>query len=282
MKSVLRYSLALAAASLAAAGAHAAPSPESLATKTFLARQKAAQNAYRGALKAAEQQLGIELKAVETGLKTSPNLFAAGNATFAALRDFQGAVQTAGVDAIQEQADAAKDALASIGGALDGHYPEAFYLSDGGPAAAFQESLTSDLAKAHARARKRVGRIRGLFERQDFGFSFRIRAPRPIEQRAWNEGFVLGTQPFPATIDLLVAWGSAGTDDDSQVRAAGAAFEGPVDVAIDNGNDASLAPDLVVFDERFTTDFSGNGFAEGSWLVTTGAAASSELAIGIP
>jgi hypothetical protein len=276
-------SLALAVASLASFGAHAAPSPESIATKTFLARQKAAQNAYRGALKAAEQQLGIELKAVETGLKTSPNLFAAGNATFAALRDFQGAVQTAGVDAIQEQADAAKDALASIGGGpLEGHFPEVFYLSDGGSAAQFQESLTSDLAKAHVRVRKRVGRIRGLFGQEDFGFSFRIRAPRPIEQLTWNEGFVSGTQSFPPTIDLIVAWGSAGTDDDSQIRAAGAAFEGPVDVAIDNGIDGFLAPDLVVFDERFTTEFDGNGFAEGSWLVTTGTAGSSELAIGIP
>ena len=278
----MRFALfTLAAASLVAFAAHAAPSPESLATKTFLARQKAAQNAYRGALKAAEQQLGIELKAVETGLKTNPNLFAAGDATFAALRDFQGAVQTAGVDAIHEQSDAARDALAAIGGGpLEGHFPEVFYLSDGGPAALFQESVASDLAKAHARVRKRVGRIRALYEQADFGFSFRIRAPRPMEQVAWNEGFTLGTPSFPPTIDLVVAWGSAGTDDDSQVRAAGAAFEGPIDVTIDDGIDLSVAADLVVFAERFSTNFDGDGFGEGGWRISVGG--SSELAIGIP
>lgn len=279
MRSVLGP-LVFAACALLAFSTHAAPTPESLATKAFLARQKAALSAYRGALKSAEQQLGLELKAIEAGLKTNPNLFAAGEATFSALRDFQADVQTAGTDAIHEQANAARDALTSIGGALDGHYPEAFYLTDGQPAAVFQETLTSDLAKAHARIRKRVGRIRALFAKEDFGLSFRVRAPRTIEQNAWNEGFILGIGGFPATVDLIVAWGSAATDGDSQVRAAGSAFEGPVDVAIDNGSDLVLADDLAVFAERFSTSFDGDGFAEGSWIVT--AVGTSELAIGIP
>lgn len=281
MRSAL-FPLAFVACALAASAAHAAPTPESLATKAFVARQKAALNAYRGALKSAETQLGLELKAIETGLKTNPNLFAAPEATFGALRDFQADVQTAGTDAIAEQANAAKDALTSIGGPLEGHFPEVFYLSDGTPAAVFQESLTSDLAKAHARVRKRVGKIRALFAKEDFGFSFRIRAPRPIEQRAWTEQFINGSGSYQTTVDLVVAWSSVATDDDGQLRAAGAASgPDPIDAGADNGLDFMSASGLVVFADRFTTSFDGDGFSEGSWVVTAGEGPS-ELAIGIP
>jgi hypothetical protein len=268
----------VSASLVAFAGAHAAPTPETLAEKTFAARQKTALSAYRSALKAAEQQLGIELKAVESGLKTGLNFFEAGNATFTALRDFQAAAQTAATSGIQEQADAANDALSAIGGALEGHFPETFYLSDGEPAAAFQESLTSDLAKAHSRIRKRVGRIRALFEKGGFGLSFRVRAPRPLEQLAWQDNFVLGVGEYAPYVDLIVAWSNSVFDDDGQVRVAGAASEGPVDVFIDNGTAPSSANDLVVFEERFTTSFLEAGFPEGSWIVQTEA---SELAIGI-
>ena len=280
MRSAVLRSLTFAACVLVAFASHAAPTPESLATKAFVARQKAALNAYRGALKSAEQQLGLELKAIETGLKTNPSVGGAAEATFSALRDFQTDVQTAGTDAIHEQANAARDALASIGGALEGHYPEAFYLTDGEPTAAFQESLTSDLAKAHARIRKRVNRIRALFEKEDFALSFRIRAPRPIEQNAWTDTFILGVAGYPTTVDLIVAWSSAATEGDAQVRAAGAAFEGPVDVSADNGTDILSGNDLAVFAERFSTHFNGDSFAEGSWIVTV--PGTSELAIGIP
>jgi hypothetical protein len=273
--------LACLVAALAAPPTHAAPTPEAIATKTFAARQKAARNAFRSALKAAETQAGIALRAVETGIASNGNLFAAGNATFAALRTFQTAVQNARDGAIAEQGNAAKDALASIGMPLAGHFPDSFYLDDGKPAALFQESLASDLAKSYVRIRKRVGRVRSRFEAADFGFSFRIRAPRPLEQRAWKEGLTLGAAGFQPTIDLLVAWSSVATDGDGQLRAAGSARTTPIDIGADNGTDLALEQDVVVFEERFSTDFSGDGFVEGGWLVTTSSAEPSELAIGI-
>ena len=285
MKAAAPRSLALLTCALVvllAPPAAAAPSPQALATKAFLARQKAARNAYRAALKAAETEAGLALRTVETALASNGNITAAANGTFSALRDFQGAVQTAGEAAISEQADAARDALVSIGGGdLAGHFPEAFYLSDGEPAALFQESLTSDLSKAYVRIRKRVGRIRSRFEAADFGFTFRIRAPHPLEQPAWREDFINGASGFQETVDVLVAWSSVATDGDGQLRAAGSMFEDPIDVGADNGIDVILADDVVPFEGRYSTDFGGESFDEGSWVVTAGTGGRSELAIGM-
>jgi hypothetical protein len=274
--------LTCALVALLATPAAAAPSPQALATKAFLARQKAARNAYRAALKAAETEAGLALRNVETGLASNGNITAAANGTFSALRDFQNAVQTAGEAAISEQADAARDALVSIGGDLAGHFPEAFYLSDGEPAALFQESLTSDLAKAYVRIRKRVGRIRSRFEAADFGFTFRIRAPHPLEQPAWREDFINGAGGFQETVDVLVGWSSFATDGDGQLRAAGSTFEDPIDVGADNGIDVILADDVVPFEGRYSTDFGGESFDEGSWVVSAGTGSGrSEFAIGM-
>jgi hypothetical protein len=59
-------------------------------------------------------------------------------------------------------------------------------------------------------------------------------------------------------------------------------FEDPIDVGADNGNDVILANDVLPFDGRYTTDFGGDSFDEGSWVVSAGTGGSrSEFAIGM-
>jgi hypothetical protein len=277
--SALRLLALLALAALVRSPALAAPTPEQLATKSFLTRQKAALKTFRSALKLAENQAALELRTIETTLAANDNVFVAGNETITTLNEFQSAVQDATQEATGEQGEAAKDALASIGAPLDGHYPEAFYLSDNEPAALFLEALNADRAKLYVRMRKRVARLRGRFEDADFLFSFRLRPPRPIDQVSWNEGFTFGNASWQSTTDVVVAWSSIATDGDGQLRAAGSAYEGPIDVSVDNGLDALPPAEAVVVDGRWLTFFNEESFTEGLWIVHV--PGPGEIAIGI-
>jgi hypothetical protein len=277
------HAIALLACALVAMPADAAPSPEALATKAFLARQKEARTAFRAALKSAETEAALALRGVETAIASGGSLSDAGEATFGTLFEFQSAVQAAGGAAAVAQFDAARDALLTLGSPLDGQFPEHFYWSDGEPATLFQEGLAADLAKSYVRIRKRVGRIRARFEGADFGFCFRIRAPHAIDQLAWQENIAAASLGFQPTLDLVVAWSARATLADGQIRAGGSASLDPIDVVADDGIGLASANDVMPFEERFATDFGGGPFSEGNWLVMAGINGErSELAIGVP
>jgi hypothetical protein len=275
---------ALLACAFVAPGALAAPSPETAATRAFLARQKAARKAFADALRAASSEASLAIGAAEQALAAGGSAPVAGEAIFAALREHQRAVQVAIDGASTEQADAASDALATLPSPVTGIYPEAFYPTETGAPAVFVDALESDLAKTYAKLEKRVARATRRFEAAGFSFAFRIRPPKPFDPIMWDESGTEGGGAFQPTVDLVVGWSELDVLEDVQLRASGSANQGPIQLNTRNRDEMGSNPsasDIPVVNDRFATDFAETALLEGLWIVYKPGTEPSELLIGV-
>jgi hypothetical protein len=257
-------------ASLGAAPALAA-GPAGQATQQLLAAQAAARTALHADLAAALAGATSAIASLETALAGTGDADAAGDALFTALQAFQVAVDAAMVKAADAPANAAKDALAALGGPLAGIYPTAFYPGDRTPTAAFEKAYTKELSKAYTKLQKRLGKTAAKFEAAGFGLTFRVAPPRPFPNRLWSENLVDFQTTIPAQIDVALAWSDVALAGDGRLRiAGGASTNEPVglgDVTIfatSDGVNAQL--DVAPEDGRFATDLAQT-FPEGVWLV---------------
>jgi hypothetical protein len=273
----------LVLAAFVAPAAQAAPSAETTATRTFLARQKAARKVFQSALKGAGAEAALAVGAAEQALAATGNAPAGGEAVFAALRDFQGTVQNAMDAATAEQADAAADALATLPVPVIGIYPEAFYPTEGGAPTVFVDE--GDLAKAYAKLRKRVARVAPRFAAEGFAFAFRVRPPKRFDALLWDEGGTEGIDgAFQPTVDLLVAWSDLAVTADVQLRAGGSSSQSPIDLNTANRDEMGPNPsdsDVPVVGDRFAADFGETALFEGLWKVYDATIESSDFVIGI-
>lgn len=274
-------------AALAAATTARAAEPSAAAVQQLLASQKETRSSFRAALAAANAQASSAIGTVELGFASSQDATAAGNALFDALKTFQVAVDAALVAAANAQANAAQALLSTLGSDLGGVFPRGFYPGDLTPAAALEQAIDKDLAKAYARLRKRLARVSERFEDSGFGLTFRVRAPRTaLPARRWSETEIDFLLTFEARIDLALAWSELAVPGDGQLRVAGGASANPSlpDVAfsaykIPTFHDESLTRD----GNRFSTEIAGTPLDEGVWLLVAsqGMSGASELTIGV-
>jgi hypothetical protein len=265
-----RLALALLLVAAPAAGA----TPEQLAAKQLAAGEKAARATFRAALAAAQIQIRAAIANVERSLPTAATPAAPGDAIFTALVSFQDTIFAARSEAAAAQAEAAQEALASLGVELHGIYPEAFYPGDGTARASFAAALAKDADRAYAKTRKRLAALAERFEAAGFALTFHLRPPLAVDSRLWNETIVNSNPSLPPTIDLALSFGDLVALGDAQIRLAGTGSDFPPEigavavVALGQPDSAVVVNDSALpEDGRWRSSFSEQPFREAVYIL---------------
>ena len=151
------WALALGAALLG--GPATAAEPGAAAAKQLAAADRAVRTTYKAALSAAQIQLTAAIANVELALLSAATPATPGDLLFAGLASFQASVSAAGGAASLAHAEAARDALATLGTGFHGRYPAAFYPGDGTPTARLEATLAKDAERAYAKVRKQLAKL---------------------------------------------------------------------------------------------------------------------------
>jgi hypothetical protein len=264
--------------------------PDAAAVQQLVEGQEAARRALRAALAAASADAIAQIQTIEATLAASADGTAAANALFDALEALQVEIDAALLAAGNAQGDAAKGALATLGTGLGGIYPRGFYAGDATPSALFEEAYTKEVARAYAKLHKRLKKTAARFQEAGFGLTFRLSPPRSFPFRVWSEEFVDSVLIGVAKLDVVLAWSDLSVLGDGRLRAAGSAGEaeqvglGEVTItAVLGGGTPTLDVTADPADGRFSSDFGGQVFPEGSWLliVTQQSLVGPDVSIGI-
>jgi hypothetical protein len=255
----------------------AAAGPETAAAKQLTAGEKAARATFRASLAAAQIQLSAAIANVERSLPAAATPAEPGNALFAALASFQTTLMAAENVAAAAQAEAAQEALATLGTKLHGVYPAALHPGDGSPRARFEGWLARDADRAYAKVRKRLTGLAARFEAAGFALTFRLRPPVAVDAFLWNETVVNSNPVLPPTIDLALAFSDLAAQGDAQIRLAGtgSAVEFPVDlgpivvVALAQPDSAVVVNESAPpQDGRWSSSFAEQPFREAVYILS--------------